>query len=120
MMEGMLKVYEYEKCSTCRNALKYLDRKGVQYKKIPIVEQPPSETELRKMLGFVAGDLKRLFNTSGQLYREMGISEKLKTMGEAEAIRLLSKHGKLIKRPFLISERYGFVGFKEAEWKKEI
>jgi arsenate reductase-like glutaredoxin family protein len=68
------------------------------------------------MLGF-AGDLKRLFNASGLLYREMKIGEKLKTMGEDEALTLLSKHGKLIKRPFVLLKDRGLLGFKETEWK---
>lgn len=111
-----VKVYEYSGCSTCRKALKWLDANGVAYETSPIVEAPPSKAELKSMLGF-ARDLKRLFNASGVLYREMGISEKLKTMGEDEALTLLSKHGKLIKRPFVLLKDRGLLGFKEAEWK---
>jgi arsenate reductase len=110
------KVYEYAKCSTCQKALEFLDRKKIKYQKIAIVDQPPTEAELRKMLAFLGGELKKLFNTSGIQYREMGMSEKLKTLTEGEAIRLLSKNGKLIKRPFLLGDRSGAVGFKEAEW----
>lgn len=111
-----VKVYEYSGCSTCRKALKWLDANGVAYTPAPIVETPPSKAELKTMLGF-SGDLKRLFNTSGLLYREMKIGEKLKTMGEDEALTLLSKHGKLIKRPFVLLKDRGLLGFKEAEWK---
>ncbi len=108
-----IRVYEYEKCSTCRNALKWLDKKGVAYERVPIVERPPAKSELAEMLRRV-GDLKKLFNTSGLVYRELKVGERLKTMSEGEALDLLAKHGKLVKRPFVPAK--GLVGFKEAEW----
>jgi arsenate reductase len=111
-----VKVYEYSACSTCRKALKFLDAKGVAYTPVPIVEIPPSKAELKTMLGF-AGELKRLFNTSGVLYREMHIADKLKTLSEDEALALLSKHGKLVKRPFVLLKDRGLLGFNEDEWK---
>lgn len=110
------KIYEYAKCSTCRKALKFLDERGVPYEKVPIVDQPPSKAELREMLRRV-GSLKRLFNTSGELYRELKLSEKLPKMSEDEALDLLSKHGKLVKRPFALVAEKGLVGFDEAQWK---
>lgn len=109
-------VYEYEKCSTCRRALKFLDARGVPYRRVPIVDQPPTLAELKKMLGY-AGDLRRLFNTSGQMYRELGLGEKLKTMTPEAALALLAKHGKLVKRPFVLLDGRGLLGFKEEEWK---
>jgi Spx/MgsR family transcriptional regulator len=112
----MVKVYEYSGCSTCRKALKFLDSRGVAYRAVPIVETPPSAAELKAMLKF-AGDLRRLFNTSGVLYREMGVAEKLKTLDEAGALALLAKHGKLVKRPFVLLKDRGLLGFKEEEWK---
>jgi arsenate reductase len=111
-----MKIFEYDKCSTCKKALKFLDQNRVSYRKIPIVETPPTEAELKKMLKFLKGDIKKLFNTSGILYREMGMSAKLKTLSEEEAIHLLAQHGKLIKRPFLLTAQAGLVGFNEAEW----
>jgi arsenate reductase len=116
-----LKIYHYKNCDTCRKALKYLDGKKIKYEAVPIVEQPPTATELKKMLGFVktrGGSIKNLFNTSGVQYRELGISDKLKGgMTEAEALKLLAGNGKLIKRPFvLIGDRDGGVGFKADEW----
>lgn len=111
-----VKVYEYSGCSTCRKALKFLDARGVAYATVPIVETPPTKAELKAMLKF-AGDLKRLFNTSGLLYREMRVGERLKTMSEDEALALLAKHGKLVKRPFVLLEDRGLLGFKEDEWK---
>src|SRR4051812_29709769 len=110
-----IKIYEYDKCSTCKKALKFLDQKKIKYERVAITESPPSVAELKKMLGFLKGDLKKLFNTSGVLYREMGLSSKMETMPVDEAIRLLSKNGKLIKRPFIISDSVGLVGFNETE-----
>lgn len=113
-----LTVYEYAKCSTCRKALKWLDGKGVAYEAKPIVETPPSRAELERMLAAVG--LKRLFNTSGELYRELKISEKLPKMSEDEALTLLSKHGKLIKRPFALGPGVALVGFEEKAWSAAI
>lgn len=111
-----LKVYGYAGCSTCKSAWKALDAKNVDFENIPIVEKPPSIAELKRMLEAVG--MKRLFNTSGQQYREMGLSEKLPKMSEKQALELLSKNGKLIKRPFAISARAATTGFKPDEWKK--
>lgn len=112
-----LKVYEYKKCSTCRNALKFLDKFSISYEKIDITEQAPSVKELEKMLSLKEGNLKALFNTSGEVYREMKISEKLPTMKEKDALKLLASNGRLVKRPFVIGNGVGLVGFKEEEWK---
>lgn len=111
-----VRVYEYEKCSTCRSALKFLGARKTAYQKVPIVDSPPTMAELKAMLA-LTGDLKRLFNTSGVVYREMGLGEKLKTMSEGEALSLLAKNGKLVKRPFVLLKDRGLLGFKEDEWK---
>lgn len=115
-----LKVYEYSGCSTCKKALKFLDTKNVKYKAIPIVEQPPTNVELKAMLAYVksdGGEIKRLFNTSGILYKEMKIAEKISGMSEVEALDLLAKHGKLIKRPFVLGKDFGLLGFKQEQWE---
>lgn len=116
------KIYEYSNCDTCRKALQFLDSKKISYEKIAITENPPPLNELKKMLQFIkseGGGFKNLFNTSGVLYREMQISQKLKDgLTEAQALDLLAKNGKLIKRPFLLSEKYGMVGFKKEIWEK--
>jgi Spx/MgsR family transcriptional regulator len=111
-----VRVYEYAKCSTCRQALKFLDARKIAYEAVPIVETPPTMAELKTMLKYT-GDLRRLFNTSGVVYREMGLGEKLKKMSEAEALALLAGHGKLVKRPFVLLKDRGLLGFKEEEWK---
>lgn len=119
-----LKVYEYKNCSTCKKALQFLQKKNIVFKALPIVEQPPTQKELKAMLETLkasGGSLKNLFNTSGVQYRELKVADKLKGgMTEAEAIRLLSQNGKLIKRPFVIGNGIGLVGFKEDQWKKSL
>jgi len=112
------KIYEYSKCSTCRNALKFLDKHNVVYEKVPIVETPPTKAELRKMLELLDGNVKKLFNTSGELYREMKIGSSIDSMSENEALDLLASNGKLVKRPFVLTGDTGLVGFKEDDWKK--
>ena len=117
----MLKIYEYAKCSTCVKALKFLDAKKVKYDKLAIVDKAPSQKELKEMLTALkknGGSIRNLFNTSGVMYKEMKLSEKLPSMSETEAIKLLSENGKLVKRPFLIGDDTYLVGFKEDEWKK--
>lgn len=116
----MLKVYEYAKCSTCVKALKFLESRKVKYQRLPIAEQAPSLKELKEMLGAIkkkGGSLRNLFNTSGLVYKEMKLSEKLDSMTEEEALQLLSQNGKLVKRPFVLGESIHLVGFKEDEWK---
>lgn len=117
-----IKVYEYNKCSTCVKALKFLDAKKVKYEKIAIVENPPPLSEIKKMLEFIKADggtFKNLFNTSGVQYRELGVSDKIKAgLTEDQALKLLVGNGKLIKRPFLLTAKNGTVGFKEDIWKK--
>jgi len=113
----ILKVYAYKNCDTCRKALRWLEENDVQHEIVPIREQPPSETELRRMQAVYGGDLRKLFNTSGQDYKALNLKDKLPRMSEAEALRLLSKNGNLVKRPFTLNERAGAVGFKAEEWK---
>jgi len=112
-----IKVYSYKNCSTCKKALKYLEQKKADVTVIDITETPPSKDELNAMLAIYDGNIKRLFNTSGQVYKEMGLSAKLPTLSEKQAIDLLAKNGKLVKRPFLlIGKKAGAVGFREDEW----
>lgn len=114
-------IHEYKNCSTCKAAIRFLETSKVEFERIPILESPPSLSDLQKMVSYLTargGDFKKLFNTSGVLYREMQISEKLKQgMTEVDALQLLHANGKLIKRPFLLTGSNGTVGFKEAEWK---
>ena len=118
-----LKVYEYKNCGTCKNALKYLTENKIPFEAIPIVDSPPTKAELKAMLAHLQADggtLKNLFNTSGVLYKEMKLSEKFSELSESEAIELLSKHGKLVKRPFVLGKNFGMVGFKIDQWKNNL
>lgn len=112
-----MKIYTYAKCDTCRKAVKWLQARGITFTEIPIREQPPTKAGLKRMLAVYQGDLKRLFNTSGGDYRELKLGEKLPAMTGSEAIDLLAANGNLVKRPFLLTETAGLVGFKEAEWE---
>ncbi|MGL4399506.1 MAG: arsenate reductase family protein [Luteolibacter sp.] len=116
----MFKVYVYQKCSTCQKALKWLDQMGIAHEVKAIRETPPTPAELKVALGAVGGDLRKLFNTSGVDYRELGMKDKLSGMSEAEALGLLSKNGNLVKRPFVIEGRKALVGFREAEWRETL
>jgi len=112
-----MKIHTYAKCDTCRKAVKWLKQRGLDFEEIPIREQPPSKADLRRILAVYKGGLKRLFNTSGGDYREMKLGERLASMSEDEAIDMLASNGNLVKRPFLLTEKGGLVGFKETEWE---
>ncbi len=112
----MLKVYAYSGCSTCRTALKFLKERKVPHEVLAIRETPPTRAELKRMLAVYGGDIRRLFNTSGQDYRALGLGPKLDTMGVDEALGLLAANGNLVKRPFVVLKDGGLVGFKLEEW----
>ena len=112
-----LKMYAYQKCGTYRKAFKFLEARGVKYTATPIREQPPTRTELKKMLRIYGCDLRRLFNTSGQDYKRLKMKDKLSKMGEQEVIELLANNGNLVKRPFVLTKTGGLLGFNEMEWK---
>jgi arsenate reductase len=112
-----LTFYWYPKCGTCRNAKKWLDANGLEYKELHIVENPPSKEELESLYKKSGLELKKFFNTSGQKYRELGLKDKIKTAGEDELLELLASDGMLIKRPLLTDGDKVTVGFKEDEYK---
>lgn len=113
-------VYVYGKCSTCKNALQFLKQRGIKFTEKEITATPPSLAELRRMLKYQNGNLKKLFNTSGLLYKEMQLSGKLDSMPQDEALALLHKHGMLVKRPFVLGEDFGLTGFREAAWSTQL
>ena len=116
----MVTVYCYQKCSTCRDALKWLDARHFAYQVKAIRETPPTPAELATALKSAGGDLRKIFNTSGMDYRALGLKDKLPVMSETAAFELLSKNGNLVKRPFLIGDGQVLVGFKEPEWQKAL
>ena len=109
---------EYPKCSTCQKAKKWLDENGVAYDDRHIVEQNPTADELREWQARSGLPLKRFFNTSGLLYKKLGLAAKLSAMSEEEQFALLATDGMLVKRPLVIGEDVVLVGFKPAEWEK--
>jgi len=113
----MIKVYSYAKCGTCRKALKFLDAHDVQYKTIPIRDQPPMKRELLKMLSAYDGNIRRLFNTSGVDYKAMKLKDILPDMAKKDAIGLLAENGNLVKRPFVVGADVALVGFNEDDWR---
>lgn len=108
----------YPPCSTCQKAKKWLEDNGISYEPRHIKEEKPSYEELKDWYARSGLPLKRFFNTSGLLYKSLGLKEKLPTMTEEEQLRLLASDGMLVKRPLLITEGKILVGFKETEWEK--
>lgn len=118
-MKPTVTVYQYPACSTCRKALKWLDTKGIAYDAVHIVDEPPSEKLLKRALASGL-PLKRLFNTSGESYKNGNFKDKLPAMTEAQALKALAADGKLIKRPFLVTEEAILTGFDEAAWQEAL
>lgn len=116
----MIKVYCYDRCSTCKKALKWLDEKGVTYELLDIKGDHPDEASLKAFYEKSGLPLKRFFNTSGMIYREMELSKKLPDMSEEDQIKLLATDGMLVKRPLVIGDDFVLTGFKEAEWEKAL
>lgn len=108
----------YPKCGTCRKAKKFLDDNGITYESRMMKEEHPGEEDLRRWQPLSGLPLKKFFNTSGQLYREMRLSEKLKEMSEDEMFALLASDGMLVKRPLLIDGDRVLVGFSEEQYKE--
>lgn len=107
----------YPKCSTCKKAKAFLDSHAINYEDRNIKEENPTEDELRAWIEKSGLDVKRFFNTSGLLYRSMGLKDKLDSMDDAQKIKLLATDGMLVKRPILVTDSTVLVGFKEKEWE---
>lgn len=116
MAKGPLVVYAYANCSTCRDAIAWLKEHRVTFTEKAIYTDPPSVPELRRMLDHQGGNLRKLFNTSGLVYRELGLAAKLPQMSLEDALALLAANGRLVKRPFLLGPNTGLVGFDPKTW----
>lgn len=116
----MLKLYCYNRCSTCKKALKWLDDKGIAYEVMDIKTDHPDEETLRKYYSMSGLPLKRFFNTSGIPCREMELSQKLPEMSEDEQLALLATNGMLVKRPLVVGDDFVLTGFKEKEWAEKL
>lgn len=110
----------YPKCTTCQKAKKWLNEHNIEYTERHIAEENPSYEELKDWYKRSGLALKKFFNTSGLIYKEMKLKDKLPTMSEDEQLQLLATNGMLVKRPIVISENKVLVGFKEAEWENLI
>lgn len=113
-------VLVYRKCSTCLKALRWLEEHNVGFEERPIVEQNPTYEELKEWHAKSGLPLKKFFNTSGLLYKDMGLKDKLKEMSEEEQLMLLATNGMLVKRPLVVGEDFVLTGFREKEWEEKI
>ena len=110
----------YPKCSTCQKAKKWLDENKIEYAERHIVDDNPTYEELKKWYERSGLPLKRFFNTSGMLYKEMKLKDKLPDMSEDEQLQLLATNGMLVKRPLVVDDGFVLTGFKEKEWTEKI
>lgn len=115
----MLFVY-YPRCSTCQKAKKWLDENNLKYTERHIVEDNPTYEDLKDWYSRSGLPLKKFFNTSGLLYKDMKLKDKLPGMSEDEQLKLLATNGMLVKRPVLVNGDTVLLGFKEAEWAEKL
>jgi arsenate reductase len=109
-------VYQYPNCSTCRKALKWLAAQGIEHRAIDIVAEPPSVAVLSRVLELAGVEPRKLFNVSGQSYRQGDWKQRMATVGRAETLAALAADGKLIKRPIVIGDDFALVGFDPQTW----
>jgi arsenate reductase (glutaredoxin) len=111
-----LTIYDYSKCGTCRSAIKWLKSAGNEVESIPLFETPPSPDELKELIRRSGLNIRKWFNTSGEVYKEQGLKDVVPGLGEDEMIRLLASNGRLIKRPIVTDGKAVTVGFKEEQY----
>ncbi len=109
---------EYPKCTTCKRAKKWLEENKIEFEDRDIKVENPKEDELKKWYKESGLPLKRFFNTSGMIYREMDLKNKLPDMTEEEQLKLLATDGMLVKRPIIVGDCFVLIGFKEKEWEE--
>lgn len=115
----MLFIY-YPKCSTCQKAKKWLDAQEISYTERHIVEENPTYEELKKWRARSGLPIKKFFNTSGMLYKEMQLKDKLPQMSDDEQLKLLATNGMLVKRPVIVDGDTVLTGFREKEWEEKL
>lgn len=113
-------VLAYRKCSTCIKALNWLEANGIAFEERAIKEQNPTYEELKEWHQMSGLPLKKFFNTSGLIYKDLGLKDKLPTMSEDEQLQLLATNGMLVKRPLVVGEDFVLTGFKEKEWEEKL
>ena len=116
----MMLFLEYPKCSTCQKAKKWLDAHQISYTDRHIVEENPTYEELKEWYEKSGLPLKKFFNTSGLVYKELQLKDKLPMMSEEEQLRLLATNGMLVTRPLIVKDALVLTGFKEAEWEEKL
>lgn len=116
----MVLFVQYPKCSTSRKAMKWLDEHNIEYELRHIVEDNPKEDELEEWYNKSDLPLKRFFNTSGKIYRENKIKDKLPEMSQKDQFKLLATDGMLVKRPIVVDDDFVLVGFKVKEWEEKL
>ena len=113
-------VLVYRKCSTCLKALKWLEENHVDFVERAIVEEHPTYEELKQWYAKSGLPLKKFFNTSGMLYKEMGLKDQLPGISEEEQLKLLATNGMLVKRPLVVGDDFVLTGFREKEWEEKL
>ena len=113
-------VLVYRKCSTCIKALKWLEENNIEFTERPMKEENPTYEELKEWYERSGLPLKEFFNTSGLLYKDMKLKDRLPSMTEEEQLQLLATDGMLVKRPLVVADDYVLTGFKEAEWEERM
>ena len=119
-MSKKIQFIEYPKCSTCQKAKKWLEGQRLEFEDRNIKEEPPTAEELKSWYKASGLPLKKFFNTSGMLYKEMQLKDKLGAMSEDEQLRLLATNGRLVKRPIIVDGATVLTGFKESEWEEKL
>ena len=113
-------VLVYRKCSTCIKALNWLEDNNIQFEERPIKEENPTYEELKAWHQMSGLPLKKFFNTSGLIYKDLELKDKLPTMSEDEQLQLLATNGMLVKRPLVVGENFVLTGFREKEWEERL
>lgn len=114
---NIVKFYGAENCSTCVKAFKFLVNNRYAVDRVNIFETPPSKAELLQMLGYYKGNIRALFNTAGRVYQTENLKDKIPLLTQEQAINMLAKNGRLVKRPFILYKGGGLVGFDPKVWK---
>ncbi len=115
-----MKLMGYKKCSTCKKAENWLNQNSISYTYQDVKEEQPTYEQLKQWHDKSGVEIKRMFNTSGIVYRELGLKDKLSDMSTEEALQLLSTNGMLLKRPLLIGNDFTLIGFKADKWEEKL
>ena len=113
----MIKFYGYAKCNTCKKAEKYLNENDISFKYFDITSHPPSKNDLKKILIASKKPIKKMFNTSGVVYRELKLKDKIDSLSESEMFEILASNGKLLKRPIAFDQVHATIGFNKDEYE---